>query len=119
MQEVESSLVYFGPKVTKLLHTESDTSEVSYTELTDPDVEHPEPEFSQPESPSTILAPTPEPPSPRRKLIVTIELPLKLISIEYVTKEIETPHSPFTSTANFEPIFLLSFLTQPLVFYHF
>ena len=56
-------------------------------------MEHPKSEVSQPESPLAIIDPTLEPPSPRRKLIVTTKLPHGLISIKYITEETKTPFS--------------------------
>jgi len=38
-QEVESCLVHSGPKITKVVKTESDTGEVSDTKLTELEVE--------------------------------------------------------------------------------
>jgi len=104
-QEIESGLVHSCLEITKVVHTESNTGEASDTDITELDIEEPKYEFSQLESPSVALAPTPEPPSPRRKLIITFALPLGLISIKDITgnEEIETPHSPFIGSEYFDP----------------
>ena len=98
-----------------MVHTKSDTGEVSNIELTKPEIKQPEYKVSQPESPLVVIAPNPKPPSPRRKLIVMIELPIALISIEDTTEETETTHSPFTDTETFDPRVPFSpFRTNPV-----
>lgn len=47
-QEVESCLVHSGPEIAKVVHKKSGTSEFSDTRLTEPNVEHPDSELSQP-----------------------------------------------------------------------
>jgi len=82
MQEVELGLVNSGWEITKVVQTESGTSEVSDIELIKPEIDQPESEVCQPESPLFVIAPTPKPPSPRRKLIIMTELSPRLISIK-------------------------------------
>lgn len=69
MQEVEPGLVHYGPEVIEVVQSESDTGEVS--DQTKLEVEEPECDVSQLESPLTIISPIPAPPSPRRKIIIT------------------------------------------------
>ena len=66
-----------------------DTTKVSDTQLTEPKISKPEYDIFDPESLSTTISPTPSPPSPRVKLIITDSIPPDLISIEDITTEEE------------------------------
>lgn len=109
-QGVESDLVHFGLEMTKVAQCEFDTGEGLDTKLTEPEVEEIEFDISQHESPSVVIAPTLDPPSPQRKLIIVIGLPLGLISIEDITRneEEESPRNPVTTNETFDSRVLLN-----------
>jgi len=104
-QEVKSILLHYGPEITEVVQTNFITFEVSGIELNKREVKEPKFDIFQPESPSTIIAPTLAPPSARRKLIITIGLPPGVISIEYITQteEEESPHTLVTTDETSNP----------------